>query len=263
SYAFMAPEQRTDSAKIGPFTDLFSIGTTLFFLLTGKKPLDIHHETLPLQLLLQLPEPIRHFLGRAVTVEPRQRFQSARTMATALLNTRRLLPPDPPDTPPLVLGFLPKSDSSPAKHRQLELAHQKPPPPKDKLPKVLVVDDSPIQREIVKSLLEDEGYELLFASDGQQALTTASIEKPDLILLDVVMPGISGLDVCRKIRADSALKELPVVFVTGLDDEATSSPSQSMSTRRLSSSTDPTWGLSKNDDFVSPNGRESVYFCGW
>lgn len=83
---------------------------------------------------------------------------------------------------------------------------------------VLVVDDSPAGRETLQALLFSDAYNLHFAGDGLQALATAAEVHPDLILLDVMMPGIDGFEVCRRLRADPDLTHIPVIMVTALDD---------------------------------------------
>jgi len=85
---------------------------------------------------------------------------------------------------------------------------------------VLVVDDTPAGRETLEALLFSEPYDLHFASDGLQALEVASRLRPDLILLDVMMPGIDGFEVCRRLRSDPELTHIPVIMVTALDDRS-------------------------------------------
>jgi len=80
--------------------------------------------------------------------------------------------------------------------------------------KIMVVDDEPSLRELVSAVLEQEGYEVITAEDGKEALEKLKTIKPDLILLDMMMPGISGREVCEKIRADKKTKDLKVVFLT-------------------------------------------------
>ncbi|MFO7633445.1 MAG: response regulator [Caldilinea sp.] len=83
---------------------------------------------------------------------------------------------------------------------------------------VLVVDDVPAGRETLRALLFSNAYDLYFANDGLQALAMAAHLRPDLILLDVMMPGIDGFEVCRRLRADPDLLHIPVIMVTALDD---------------------------------------------
>jgi DNA-binding NtrC family response regulator len=82
---------------------------------------------------------------------------------------------------------------------------------------ILVVDDDPASARLLTDLLTVEGYEVLVAGSGDQALDLIGAAAPDLALLDVVMPGASGYDVCREIRADPSTRLLPVVMVTSLD----------------------------------------------
>jgi DNA-binding NtrC family response regulator len=83
---------------------------------------------------------------------------------------------------------------------------------------ILVSDDDPIEREILESLLNGQGYKLAFASNGMETLEKAQELTPDLILLDIMMPEMDGIEVCRRLRADDVLAEVPVVMVTALDD---------------------------------------------
>ncbi len=79
--------------------------------------------------------------------------------------------------------------------------------------KILAVDDLPENLDIIKEILADE-YTLLMATNGELALKIAEREKPDLILLDIMMPGMDGYQVCEKLKANPQTKEIPVVFLT-------------------------------------------------
>jgi class 3 adenylate cyclase len=83
--------------------------------------------------------------------------------------------------------------------------------------KVLVVDDVPLNVKLLADLLAVNGYRTCTAASGPEALAKLASDKPDLVLLDVMMPGMSGYDVCAAIRADPANAMLPVVLVTALD----------------------------------------------
>src|SRR5580658_9824636 len=89
-----------------------------------------------------------------------------------------------------------------------------------KTPTILVVDDIEANRDTLRELLEDEDYHLIEAPDGPTALKLASEVTPDLVLLDVMMPGMNGFEVCRRMRADARLAEVPIIMVTALDDQA-------------------------------------------
>ena len=89
-------------------------------------------------------------------------------------------------------------------------------------PVILIVDDETSNIEIMSCLLESE-YEICFAKSGARALEIAGPIAPDLILLDIMMPGLDGYEVCRRLKLDEALADVPVIFTTGLDgfeDEA-------------------------------------------
>ncbi len=83
---------------------------------------------------------------------------------------------------------------------------------------ILIVDDELVSRYTVEVLLSTEGYILEFAKNGEEGLKKAVELSPDLMLLDVMMPGMDGFEVCQRLRANPKLAELPVVMVTALDD---------------------------------------------
>lgn len=80
--------------------------------------------------------------------------------------------------------------------------------------KVLIVDDEPDVLKIVSFRLKAAGYEITTASDGREALDSAEKDRPDLILLDLRMPVMDGYEVCRKLKSDENLKNIPVIFLT-------------------------------------------------
>lgn len=84
---------------------------------------------------------------------------------------------------------------------------------------ILIVDDEPVGRETLEALLLKEGYNLVFASDGPEALKQAAQVQPDAVLLDIMMPEMDGYEVCRRLRKDPTLAEIPVILVTALDDQ--------------------------------------------
>ena len=81
--------------------------------------------------------------------------------------------------------------------------------------RILVVDDTASNRLILRAKLASAYYEVLLAENGAQALEMARREQPDIILLDVMMPGMNGHDVCKQLKQDSELAHIPVVMVTG------------------------------------------------
>lgn len=85
---------------------------------------------------------------------------------------------------------------------------------------VLTIDDQADIRRLVRMTLEFDGYKVLEASDGEEGLHLARTQKPDLVLLDVMMPGLDGLAVSATMQADPVLKEIPVVMLTALDRDS-------------------------------------------
>ncbi len=84
---------------------------------------------------------------------------------------------------------------------------------------ILIVDDNVGARRSIEALLSLENYRLLLAASGAEALETASREHPDLVLLDVMMPGMNGFEVCEAIRSNPRLSEIPIIMITALDDD--------------------------------------------
>jgi DNA-binding response OmpR family regulator len=103
-----------------------------------------------------------------------------------------------------------------------------------KLRKILIADDDLEILSLVRRHLRKKGLDVVEASDGEEALETARKEKPDLVILDVMMPGMSGWEVCRAIREDEALANTRVIMLTGIGE-------------RLNEMTSPLYGA---DDYL-------------
>jgi len=86
--------------------------------------------------------------------------------------------------------------------------------------KILFIEDEPDQIVMISLRLEKNGYEVISSLDGEEGVEMAKKEIPDLILADVIMPGIDGLEVCRRLRKDPATKHIPIISTTaaGMDD---------------------------------------------
>ena len=87
-----------------------------------------------------------------------------------------------------------------------------------RVPVVLVVDDVAANLQVMAGELEHRGFEVAVAQGGEEALGRAAFVRPDLILLDVMMPGIDGFETCRRLKADEATRDIPVIFMTALSD---------------------------------------------
>ncbi|MBD2418793.1 hybrid sensor histidine kinase/response regulator [Anabaena cylindrica FACHB-243] len=84
------------------------------------------------------------------------------------------------------------------------------------LPKILVIDDEPDNFDVIDALLDNEGYALSYVANGQQALDLMAFFQPDVILLDVMMPQMNGIQFCEKFKSNSQWKHIPVIMVTAL-----------------------------------------------
>ena len=86
---------------------------------------------------------------------------------------------------------------------------------------ILVVDDARGIRDLLSDLLEGEGYQVTLASNGNEALGLAETENPQAILLDINMPGINGVEVCRRLREGESTRFVPIIMMTALGDHKT------------------------------------------
>jgi two-component system NtrC family sensor kinase len=85
-------------------------------------------------------------------------------------------------------------------------------------PSVLIVDDTPANVGVLVDYLEDHGFRVVVAQDGEEGLRRAQFAQPDLILLDIMMPGMDGFETCRRLKATTNVKDIPVIFMTALTD---------------------------------------------
>jgi twitching motility two-component system response regulator PilH len=85
--------------------------------------------------------------------------------------------------------------------------------------KILVVDDSPTERHFLNDLLSKSGYQVVMAESGEEGVVKAKQEMPDLVLMDVVMPGLNGFQACRALTKDDATKHIPVIMCTSKGQE--------------------------------------------
>jgi twitching motility two-component system response regulator PilH len=110
------------------------------------------------------------------------------------------------------------------------------------IPTIMVVDDSPTDRALMEIILKKRGYNVVSAENGEAAIQRCASEKPDLILMDVVMPGLNGFQATRAITRAEATKHIPVIMCTSKDQE-----------------TDRIWGLRQGaSDFVTKPVVEAV-----
>ena len=112
--------------------------------------------------------------------------------------------------------------------------------------KILIVDDSPTARELITVALQSQGFQILIASNGEEAIHKAQKESPDLILLDVIMPGQNGFQVCRQLKTGGLTKDIKVILVTSKSQKS-----------------DRFWGLKQGaDDYlIKPFEKSDLLKC--
>jgi putative two-component system response regulator len=206
---YMSPEQAADDA-IGPASDLYSLAIVAYELLTGRVPfvgdtpaaILLSHVTKAMpatrELRGELSAHVEDALRRGLAKKPEDRFPSAGAFASAL---RPAAWPSRPEDD-VVQRLAPT--------RQLSM--------RERTPVVLVVDDSAANRELIEACLAGVDCEVRTAADGSSALAAIQSAAPDLVLLDVQMPGIDGFEVCRRIKSCESSKLIPVVMITSLDE---------------------------------------------
>jgi len=107
--------------------------------------------------------------------------------------------------------------------------------------RILIVDDSPTEIHVLKTMLEKNGFETLAANSGEQGIEMAKTEKPDLILMDIVMPGLNGFQATRQLTKGDDTSSIPVIIVTTKDQK-----------------TDEVWGLRQGaKDYITKPAQEA------
>ena len=89
----------------------------------------------------------------------------------------------------------------------------------DRVYKILIIDDDKTLQTMLKAVLVSNGFDVVSTFSGEEGLALAKSEKPDFIILDVIMPGIKGREVCRRLKEDAQTRDIPVMFLTSKDSE--------------------------------------------
>ena len=207
---YMSPEQAAGD-PIGPPSDLYAFAIVAYEMLTGRVPFEADTPAAVLLSHLNKAMPAMHelrgelsrhaedALRRALAKSPSERFQTATEFVAAL-------------TP----AAWPTAGQS--EQAVTAVAARRPPSgPTRKLPSVLVVDDGVANRELIEACLAGVECDVRLAADGPSALAAVDSREPDLVLLDVQMPGMDGHEVCRRIKSDPNRRLIPIVMITALN----------------------------------------------
>jgi putative two-component system response regulator len=207
---YMSPEQAAGET-LGPPSDIYSLAIVAYEMLTGRVPfmadtpaavlLSHLNQSMPAmhELRGELSRHVEDALRRALAKSPAERFETASEFVAAL--TPAAWPTAGQSEPAVAAVAAPRPPSGPTK----------------KLPSVLVVDDGVANRELIEACLAGVECEVRLAEDGPSALAAVESREPDLVLLDVQMPGMDGHEVCRRIKSDPNRRLIPIVMITALN----------------------------------------------
>jgi len=205
---YMSPEQSTGEV-IGPASDLYSLAVVAYEMLTGRVPFEADtpaavlmshlNKSMPptRELAGELSAHVESVLQKGMDKDAGRRYATAADFVAALTPAAWISSRYEVSTPSR------QAVGRDRRHRRV--------------PTVLVVDDSAPNRELIEACLAEVDCEVRLAADGSSALEAVEGSPPDLVLLDVQMPGMDGYQVCRRIRANPALRLLPVVMITALN----------------------------------------------
>ncbi len=197
SVDYAGPEQ-FEGKKLDARTDVYSLGCVAYECLTGAVPYPRDSEAAVMFAHLKEPAP-------KVTAE-RPELPEGMDAVVATAMAKR-----PEDRYPTA-GALVEALRAAASGERVDVGGPR--------PKILVVDDLPQNVRLLEAVLASNGYAVTSASSGPEALEKLTADPPELVLLDIQMPGMNGYEVCRRIRSDPATRFLPVVMITSSDTEA-------------------------------------------
>jgi response regulator RpfG family c-di-GMP phosphodiesterase/serine/threonine protein kinase len=212
SIDYMAPEQARDSTNVDIRADIYALGGTLFWSLTGRSPF-ITQGNMIEELVRRLIEPppsvqavsphlpaqLDAVVVRMMANDPNDRYPTPQAVMSALLPFLQ------PEVRERLIQAPPGGGQRSLPNEAFNI---------DRLNHALLVDDEPEVRRLCRFALEAEGLKCDEASSGPQALAAAHDKPYDLVLLDIAMPGISGVEVCRKLRQNPPSPHLKIIMVS-------------------------------------------------
>lgn len=221
---YMAPEQARGSRKVDDRADLWSLGVVLYRALAGRVPnqdIDGLGELI-IAICTKAPPSVRDvapwvpreveaIVQRALALDPADRFGSALAMLEAI---RALIPSDEIDEGMLV-PLSPELRVRPSAASSIESVPSSTAPSKRGAGRrILIVEDNEMNMDMLSRRLTRKGFTILMATDGESGVAKCKAELPDLVLMDVSLPGMDGWSATRAIRADEATRKTPIIALT-------------------------------------------------
>jgi CheY-like chemotaxis protein len=225
----MSPEQARGE-KLDVRSDLYALGVVVYELFTGEVPFrgDTPMGTLVKQMnesfestparTKRVPLALRYVLQRALAKHREERFPSASEMAAVLRAARQAEPASPPagaaaESAPPAGTETPTLTATPTVPNPT-LAPFGRPTMARVAPLILLVEDNEMNRDMLSRRLLRRGFEVMLALDGGEALARAVSDKPDLILMDMGLPGLDGWEAARRLKEDPATRDIPIIALT-------------------------------------------------
>ncbi|MEI6231480.1 MAG: protein kinase [Planctomycetota bacterium] len=213
---YASPEQ-LNMLHVGPSSDIYSLGITIYEMLCARNCFNVTtwEEAQRIQTVEQVPD-VREYrpdisaataglISKCLHINPNERYQSAMELLSAIAKVKQSR----------LTGTQTPAPSARAPILSVRHEFTKPVSLPIMTPYVVCVDDDAQICMLMSELLQSSGYRVEAFTSGARALDHMAFDPPDVVFLDMEMPGISGLEICKKIRSSQTLQNIPVVFITG------------------------------------------------